>query len=120
MRAAWEDAVTDGKDIPEEHAAAGQPGAAGAVLGDAGPRMVIPSAPSRAQGTDDFFQLCHILSLAPEWYPEGLVNMNYPAHGTALIRPVSFDGMLSPLWVQRPPEQARGDRRRRGGRVQPF
>ena len=105
VRAAWEDLVTDGKDIPENmllpDSIALRP--LSWVSPDA--RMVIPSASSRAQGTDDFFKLCHILSLAPEWYPEGLVNMNYAALGTPLVRPVSFDGMLSPLWVQRPPDQ---------------
>lgn len=36
---------------------------------------------------------------------DGLVNMNYRALGTTLVRPVSFDGMLSPLWVQRAPDK---------------
>ncbi len=105
VRAAWEDAVTDGKDIPRDmlmpDSVALRP--LSWVSPDA--RMVIASAASRDQGTDDFFKLCHILSLAPEWYPEGLVNMNYAALDKPVIRPVSFDGMLSPLWVQRPPDQ---------------
>lgn len=105
VRAAWEDAITDGHDIPANmlmpKSVAMRP--LSWVTPDR--RMVIPSASNRTQGTDDFFRLCHILSLAPEWYPEGLVNMNYPARGITLIRPVSYDGMLSPLWVQRPPDQ---------------
>jgi hypothetical protein len=103
--AAWKELVTDGKDIPTDtldpHSVALRP------LSWVSPdrRMVIPTASNRKQGTDDFFKLCHVLSLAPEWYADGLVNMHYGASGKPLIRPVSFDGMLSPLWVQRPPDQ---------------
>lgn len=103
--AAWQDAVTDGKDIPEDMLMPKSIALRALSWVSPDTRMDIPSAASRDQGTADFFRLCHILSLAPEWYPAGLVNMSYPAKGTPLVRPVSFDGMLSPLWVQRPPDQ---------------
>ncbi len=105
VRAAWEDAVTDGKNIPADMLLPDSLAMPALSWVTPDRRMVIPAAASRAQGTEDFFHFCHVLSLAPEWYPEGLVNMSYPAHGTALIRPVSFDGMLSPLWVQRQPSK---------------
>ncbi len=69
-------------------------------------RMERPSSSSRSQGDNDFFAMCQIVSLAPEWYPKGLVRINAPANTCLWIRPVSFDGMTSPLWVQRPPDQA--------------
>ena len=37
---------------------------------------------------------------------DGLVNVHYDELNQTMIRPVSFDGMLSPLWVQRPPNQS--------------
>ena len=106
VRNAWEDAVTNGKDIPKKEMLMPDSLALPAlswVTPD--PDAAIPGAPDRAQGTDDFFRICHILSLAPEWYPEGLVNMNYAARGKPLLRPVSYDGMLSPLWVQQAPDK---------------
>jgi hypothetical protein len=67
-------------------------------------RMAISPPPTREQANTDFFEFCHIVSLAPEWYEDGLVRLNPPPAG-GFIRPVSFDGMTSPLWVQRPPDQ---------------
>jgi hypothetical protein len=67
-------------------------------------RMAISPPPTREQANTDFFEFCHIVSLAPEWYEDGLVRLN-PLPAGGFIRPVSFDGMTSPLWVQRPPDQ---------------
>jgi hypothetical protein len=67
-------------------------------------RMLLPAPPTREDANTDFFTFCHVVSLAPEWYAQGLVRLNPPPTG-GFIRPVSFDGMTSPLWVQRPPDQ---------------
>ncbi len=105
VRAAWEDAVTNGRDISTDMLMPHSLAMPALSWLTPNARAAIPTAPDRTKGTDDFFSLCRILSLAPEWYPEGLVNMNYLARGSVLVRPVSFDGMLSPLWVQRPPDR---------------
>jgi hypothetical protein len=102
---AWADAVTDGRDIPADMLNRSSTGARPFEWWSPDPRMLLPTASSREQGDDDFFALCHAVSLAPEWYPNGLVRLNLNPAGRALIRPVSFDGMTSPLWVQHPPNQ---------------
>jgi hypothetical protein len=103
---AWKVAVTDGQDIPADMTLPDSTGLMPLAWVSPDPRMVRPSSSNRLQGNDDFFVMCHVLSLAPEWYPDGLVNLHYDELNQTMIRPVSFDGMLSPLWVQRPPNQS--------------
>ena len=103
---AWKVAVTDGQDIPADMTLPDSTGLMPLAWVSPDPRMVRPSSSNRLQGDDDFFAMCHILSLAPEWYPDGLVNLHYDELNQTMVRPVSFDGMLSPLWVQRPPNQS--------------
>jgi hypothetical protein len=102
--AAWKDAVTTGGNIDQDML---EPSSV-ALLENSwlspDSRMVIPPSPTREQANTDFFEFCHIVSLAPEWYKDGLVRLN-PLPAGGFIRPVSFDGMTSPLWVQRPPDQ---------------
>jgi hypothetical protein len=69
-------------------------------------RMNLPSSATPEQGNDDFFAICQIVSLAPEWYPYGLVCLTIAdASSVAVVRPTPYDGMTSPLWVQRPPNR---------------
>ena len=103
---AWKVAVTDGQDIPAEMTLPDSTGLLSLAWVSPDPRMVRPSSSNRLQGNDDFFAMCHLLALAPEWYADGLVNVHYDELNQTMIRPVSFDGMLSPLWVQRPPNQS--------------
>jgi hypothetical protein len=103
---AWKVAVTSGQDIPADMTLPDSTGLMPLAWVSPDPRMVRPSSSNRLQGNDDFFAMCHLLSLAPEWYSDGLVNLHYDELNQTMIRPVSFDGMLSPLWVQRPPNQS--------------
>ena len=103
---AWKVAVTDGQDIPADMTLPDSTGLMPLAWVSPDPRMVRPSSSNRLQGNDDFFAMCHLLALAPEWYADGLVNVHYDELNQTMIRPVSFDGMLSPLWVQRPPNQS--------------
>jgi hypothetical protein len=65
-------------------------------------RLALGSSGSRYKGDRDYFTVCQIVSLAPDWYPWGLVGFNYPsANGAQLKRPEPYDG-ANPLWVQRP------------------
>jgi hypothetical protein len=65
-------------------------------------RLALPSSGSRDKGDQDYFTICQIVSLAPDWYPWGLVGFIYPsATGAQLKRPEPYDG-ANPLWVQRP------------------
>ncbi len=102
---AWADTVTDGRDIPVVMLNLSSTGAMPHAWWSPDQRMSVPTSSTREQGDDDFFTMCHVVSLAPEWYPNGLVRINLNPAGQALIRPVSFDGMTSPLWVQHPPNQ---------------
>ena len=103
---AWKVAVTNGQDIPADMTLPDSTGLLSLAWVSPDPRMVRPSSSNRLQGNDDFFAMCHLLALAPEWYADGLVNVHYDELNQTMIRPVSFDGMLSPLWVQRPPNQS--------------
>jgi hypothetical protein len=100
----WKDTVTNGQDMDPDMLELDSTGLRADGWLSPDDRMAVPTASSREQGTGDFFSMCHIVSLAPEWYPDGLVRLN-PSPIPACIRPVSFDGMTSPLWVQRPPDQ---------------
>jgi hypothetical protein len=102
---AWAGAVTNGRDIPADTLNRSSTAARPFAWWSPDPRMLLPTASNRGQGNGDFYTLCHVVSLAPEWYPNGLVRLNLNPAGRALIRPVSFDGMTSPLWVQHPPNQ---------------
>jgi hypothetical protein len=65
-------------------------------------RLALGSSGSRDQGNHDYFKVCQIVSLAPDWYPWGLMGFNYQTQGNAqLKRPEPYDG-ANPLWVQRP------------------
>jgi hypothetical protein len=65
-------------------------------------RLALGSSGSREQGDRDYFKVCQIVSLAPDWYPWGLVGFNYETGGgSQLKRPEPYDG-ANPLWVQRP------------------
>ena len=60
---------------------------------------------SSVQGDKIFLKVAEILSLAPEWYPNGLVSIELDVASldpNNLARPTSFDGLRSPLWVQHP------------------
>ncbi|MDC3960906.1 hypothetical protein [Polyangium jinanense] len=104
--ASWIAAITNGSEIPAQML---EPSSAAAELygwwsPDA--RMDRPSSSSFEQGNDDFSAMCQIVSLAPEWYPYGLVRFNIPdATSVQVVRPSPYDGLTSPLWVQRPPTQ---------------
>jgi hypothetical protein len=102
--AAWKDAVTTGQNMDEDML---EPTSTALPVNSwLSPdyRMTIPPPPTRDQANSDFFKFCHVVSLAPEWYADGLVRLNPPPAG-GFKRPVSFDGMTSPLWVQRPPDK---------------
>lgn len=101
--AAWKDAVTTGQNMDEDML---EPASTALPVNSwlsPDSRMTIPPAPTRGQANTDFFKFCHVVSLAPEWYGDGLVRLN-PLPAGGFKRPVSFDGMTSPLWVQRPPD----------------
>ncbi|TNE92593.1 MAG: hypothetical protein EP330_01215 [Deltaproteobacteria bacterium] len=49
---------------------------------------------------EQFFELCRINALAPEWYPSGFISFHIPTNTTSFKRPTVWDGMMSPLWVQ--------------------
>lgn len=101
--AAWKDAVTTGQNMDEDML---EPTSTALPVNSwlsPDSRMTIPAAPAREQANTDFFKFCHVVSLAPEWYADGLVRLN-PLPAGGFKRPVSFDGMTSPLWVQRPPD----------------
>lgn len=72
-------------------------------------RMEIPPAadgPSSNAGTQAFIALCWIVSLAPEWYPQGFITFSFDLQtGDIIRRPTPYDGTTSPLWVQRPADQ---------------
>lgn len=72
-------------------------------------RMEIPPAadgPSSDAGTQAFIALCWIVSLAPEWYPQGFITLAFELQADDVIRrPTPYDGTTSPLWVQRPADQ---------------
>ena len=40
-------------------------------------RLDLPTSSSLDQGNEDFLNVCQILSLAPEWYKDGLVSIEY-------------------------------------------
>ena len=101
--AAWKDAVTTGQNMDEDML---EPTSTALPVNSwlsPDSRMTIPPAANREQANTDFFKFCHVVSLAPEWYVDGLVRLN-PLPVGGFKRPVSFDGMTSPLWVQRPPD----------------
>lgn len=102
--AAWKDAVTTGGDIDSDMLEPRSVALPEKSWLSPDSRMVISPPPTREQANKDFFDFCHIVSLAPEWYEDGLVRLN-PLPEGGFIRPVSFDGMTSPLWVQRPPDE---------------
>lgn len=102
---AWCEAVNNGGNIPESMLNPSSTGARANAWWSPDTRMERPSSNSRSQGDNDFFAMCQIVSLAPEWYPKGLVRINASSGIYLWIRPVSYDGMTSPLWVQRPPDQ---------------
>lgn len=102
--AAWKDTVTTGGNIDSDMLEPTSVALPENSWLSPDSRMVISPPPSREQANTDFFKFCHVVSLAPEWYEDGLVRLNPPPSG-GFIRPVSFDGMTSPLWVQRPPDQ---------------
>jgi hypothetical protein len=56
-------------------------------------------------GNDAFKQICKVGALAPEWYPEGLVQLHLDPGTTEFRRPTTFDGLMSPLWVQAGPDE---------------
>jgi hypothetical protein len=65
-------------------------------------RLALKSSGSRDQGDRDYFTVCQIVSLAPDWYPWGLLGFTWQTNGSvALKRPEPYDG-ANPLWVQRP------------------
>jgi hypothetical protein len=65
-------------------------------------RVALGSSGSPSKGNEDYFTVCQVVSLAPDWYKWGLVGFNYvPADGALLKRPEPYDG-ANPLWVQRP------------------
>ena len=101
----WCDTVNNGQNIPSSMLNLSSTGAPANEWWSPDARMERPSSNSRSQGDNDFFAMCQIVSLAPEWYPKGLVRINASTSKYSWIRPVSFDGMTSPLWVQRPPDQ---------------
>jgi hypothetical protein len=72
-------------------------------------RMVLPPAadsPGSDAGTQAFIALCWIVSLAPEWYPNGFIVFTFELQsGDTIVRPTPYDGTTSPLWVQRPADQ---------------
>jgi hypothetical protein len=72
-------------------------------------RMAIPPAadsPNSDAGTEAFIALCWIVSLAPEWYPQGFMTFAFELQaGDTIRRPTPYDGTTSPLWVQRPSDQ---------------
>jgi hypothetical protein len=102
--AAWKDTVTTGGNIDSDMLEPTSVALPENSWLSPDSRMVISPPPTREQANTDFFKFCHIVSLAPEWYEDGLVRLN-PLPAGGFIRPVSFDGMTSPLWVQRPPDQ---------------
>ncbi|MFV8753477.1 hypothetical protein ACNOYE_23240 [Nannocystaceae bacterium ST9] len=74
-------------------------------------RMALPPAadgPSSNAGTQTFFAQCWVVSLAPEWYPDGFVTFSFEFDASLdqLRRPTPYDGTTSPLWVQRPADQS--------------
>ncbi len=65
-------------------------------------RLALGSSASRQDADHDYFKVCQIVSLAPDWYQWGLVGFNYQTQDAAeLKRPEPYDG-ANPLWVQRP------------------
>jgi hypothetical protein len=102
--AAWKDAVTTGEDIDSDMLEPTSVALPENSWLSPDSRMVISPPSTRELANTDFFKFCHVVSLAPEWYGDGLVRLN-PLPAGGFIRPVSFDGMTSPLWVQRPPDQ---------------
>ena len=99
--AAWKNIVTTGENIDNDMLDSGSVALPPDALASPDPRMAIPPAPTREKGNTDFFEFCHVVLLAPEWYQEGLVRFNPLAAG-AFICPVSFDGMTSPLRAAAP------------------
>ena len=52
---------------------------------------------------DGYEELMTMFALQPEWYPEGALGLDIDTSGIHNARkPTAFDGMMSPLWVQRP------------------
>jgi hypothetical protein len=72
-------------------------------------RMIISPAadgPNSDAGTQAFIAFCWIVSLAPEWYPQGFITYSFALQdGDTIRRPTPYDGTTSPLWVQRPADQ---------------
>lgn len=102
--AAWAQQVTNGTEIPAEMVDTGSTAVLAAHWWSPDARLEVPSSSSFEQGNSDFFLACRVVSLAPEWYPYGLVRINWTPPAQGVVRPVSLDGMTSPLWVQRPPD----------------
>jgi hypothetical protein len=102
--AAWKDTVTTGGNIDSDMLEPTSIALPENSWLSPDSRMVISPPSTREQANKNFFKFCHVVSLAPEWYEDGLVRLN-PLPAGGFIRPVSFDGMTSPLWVQRPPDQ---------------
>jgi hypothetical protein len=73
-------------------------------------RMAIPPAADGTNsdaGTQAFIAFCWIVSLAPEWYPQGFICWSFELEtGDTIVRPTPYDGTTSPLWVQRPADQS--------------
>ena len=67
-------------------------------------RLNMPTSSSVEQGNQDFLKVCEILSLAPEWYPYGLVSLEYQPEQpqNVFARPSTYNGLTSPLWIQHP------------------
>lgn len=70
-------------------------------------RLEISTQPTgSSQADNNFFTICQLVSLAPEWYPHGLASMTLDAAKNDIegIRPTVFDGM-NPVWIQREASQ---------------
>ncbi|MGJ8676586.1 MAG: hypothetical protein ACSHX0_03630 [Akkermansiaceae bacterium] len=105
--AAWKEDVANGTSIPKDGAmlSAMKGSLASYPYAWWSPDALLnrPSCKDTAQGQQDFFFMCKLLALAPEWYSEGLVRITInisELKGNEAIRPSTFDGSTSPLWVQ--------------------
>lgn len=66
--AAWEDDVTDGKDLPADMLLPDSVALPALSWVTPDEQAKVAGAATRDDGTKKFFQLCELLSLAPEWY----------------------------------------------------